>query len=84
MKNDNPRAGDAPSSEADSPERTSKRRGNLGAGKESTGGVAKKGTPVDTGKADQSPTAPLGRHDAEKGSGYGGNKGGPKTSSDQR
>ena len=84
MKNDNPRGDDARAGEADLPQRTNKGKGSLGAGKEATGGVAKDGRAGDTGKAGQSQTAPLRHHGTDKVSGYGGNKGGPKTSSDQR
>lgn len=84
MKKDNPRGGDAPASEVDSPQHTGKTRGNLGAGKESTGGVAKDGRAGKTGRADHSPTTPIRRQTRDDGSGYGGNKGEPKTSSDQR
>jgi len=84
MKNDNPRGDDARAGAADLPQRTNKGKGSLGAGKEATGGVAKDGRAGDTGEADRSRTAPLRDHGTDKGSGYGGNKGGPKTSSDQQ
>lgn len=55
--------------------------GNTGAGKESTGGVAKDGKgQSSTGKKSGS----LKDQGVDKGSGYGGNKGEPKTSRDQR
>lgn len=74
----------------DTPQRDNKGKGSLGAGKESTGGIAKEGS----GEIDEkrSATAPAKAanaeraqdHSPDKGSGYGGNKGGPKTSSDKR
>jgi hypothetical protein len=52
-----------------------------GAGKEATAGIPRKGAVGDVGHPDARPV----NHPAtDKGSGYGGNKGGPKTSSDQR
>lgn len=53
----------------DTPQRDNKGKGPLGAGMEPTGGVEKKGKP---------------KAGTDKGSGYGGKMGGPKTSSDQR
>jgi hypothetical protein len=52
-----------------------------GAGREATAGIPRKGAVGDVGHPDARPV----NHPAtDKGSGYGGNKGGPKTSSDQR
>lgn len=83
-KDDRYGEGDARVSPPDGPQRDNKGKGSLGAGKESTGGIAKDGK----GNVDQSRSGvtPGVAPDAgpDKGSGYGGNKGGPKTSSDQR
>ena len=54
--------------------------GDLGAGKEATGGLSKHGNP---GSADNSGTVPVERKE-EHDSGYGGKQGVPRTSSDQR
>ncbi len=54
--------------------------GNLGAGKESTGGLSERGNPADaTHQPAESP-----RRKADKGSGYGGTRGDPKTDAGQK
>lgn len=53
--------------------------GNLGAGKESTGGVSERGNPPSGDE--QAGSKP--RRKEDKGSGYGGSKGDPKRSADQ-
>jgi hypothetical protein len=95
MKKDDPYGdgGGARVGQPDTPQRDNMGQGSLGAGKESTGGIAKEGS----GKTDEarSATAPAKAAKAgkdanaiepgtDKGSGYGGNKGDPKPSSDQR
>lgn len=54
--------------------------GNLGAGKESTGGMSKHGNPDTVAPPQSEPT----NHDGEHDSGYGGNRGDAKSSSDNR
>jgi len=53
--------------------------GNLGAGKESTGGRSERGNPADAVGPAESP-----RRKEDKGSGYGGTRGGPKTDAGQK
>ena len=54
--------------------------GNLGAGKESTGGLSERGNPADTKHAPgESP-----RRNEDKGSGYGGARGLPKNDAGQK
>lgn len=54
--------------------------GNLGAGKESTGGISEHGNPADT--ADHAGSEPP-RRKEDKGSGYGGDRGKPKPGAGQ-
>jgi hypothetical protein len=54
--------------------------GNLGAGKESTGGLSERGNPADAAN----PAAASPRRKEDKGSGYGGTRGGPKTDAGQK
>ena len=88
MKKDNPYGDDAGTrvGKPDSPKRENiagaRGAGNSGAGKESTGGVPKHGNPGSSGSP--SPSRPLKDEGPDNGSGYGGNKGSPKTSRDER
>ena len=79
MKKDDPYGdgGGARVGEPETPQRDNMGKGSLGAGKEATGGIAKNGKGK-SGSATGTDSTP------GKTSGYGGNKGGPKTSSDQR
>lgn len=88
MKKDNPYGDDAGTQvgKPDTPKRANmagaKGAGDSGAGKESTGGVAKVGK---AGSASSRPdSSPLKDEGIDEGSGYGGNQGSPKTSRDQR
>jgi len=84
MATDNPYGDDggARVGKPDTPKRDNLRGGgdggNLGAGKESTGGVSEHGTPPEgDGKAGSAP-----RRKEDRGSGYGGSQGVPKRGSD--
>jgi hypothetical protein len=91
MKEDSARGGHrgASAGKANAPRRDDQRSGErsgdqnsgTGAGKEATAGIPRKGAVGDVGHPD---AAPVNHPATDKGSGYGGNKGGPKTSSDQR
>lgn len=87
MKKDDPYGdgGGARVGEPETPQRDNMGQGSLGAGKESTGGVAKEGSGATNRarSASATVTAKVVR-EPDKGSGYGGNQGGPKKSSDQR
>jgi hypothetical protein len=54
--------------------------GNLGAGKESTGGLSERGNPADAAH----PRADPPKRTEDRGSGYGGTHGGPKTDAGQK
>jgi hypothetical protein len=87
MKEDSARDGHGGGSadKANAPRHDDQRNGDqqsgTGAGKEATAGIPRKGAVGDVGHPD---AAPVNHPATDKGSGYGGNKGGPKTSSDQR